>query len=269
MNLTWNALIALLLLAAGRGTAWAQACENLADATLPHTAITLAQTVKAGGAGGSARPGTNAAGDLPPFCRVAATLKPSDDSAIRIELWMPLAGWNGKFMGVGNGGWAGSIPYREMSDPLRRGYAVASTDTGHSGDGLGGGFALGHPERLIDFGYRAVHEMTVAAKALATTFYGKAPRVSYWIGGSTGGKQGLTEAQRYPEDYDGIVAAAPVNYWTRVMPHLIWLWRSTNDDPARHIPEGKYPLIHRAVLDACDAGDGLRDDGRRRRTHGP
>ena len=191
---------------------------------------------------------------------MAATLTPSKDSDIHIELWMPISGWNGKFMGVGNGGWAGSISYGQMSDPLRRGYAVASTDTGHSGGGLDGRFALGHPEKLVDFGYRAIHEMTTTAKALVTRFYGAKPRLSYWVGGSTGGKQGLTEAQRYPNDYDGIVAGAPVNYWSRVMPHLIWLARATLDDAAGFMPTKDYPIVHRAVLDACDARDGLRDD---------
>jgi Tannase and feruloyl esterase len=172
---------------------------------------------------------------------------------------MPLSGWNGKFMGVGNGGWAGSISYPQLRDSLRRGYAAASTDTGHTGGSGDGRFALGHLEKLVDFGYRAVHEMTGVGKALVRAFYGTAPRHSYWFGGSTGGKQGLTEAQRFPDDYDGIVAGAPVNYWTRVMSHLIWLARATLDDQARFVPPQKYAAIHKAALDACDADDGLRD----------
>ncbi|HYT65148.1 MAG TPA: tannase/feruloyl esterase family alpha/beta hydrolase [Vicinamibacterales bacterium] len=228
--------------------------------------ISLAVSVPAGDftpptpfTGGNAPPSGASFKDLPAFCRVAATLTPSADSDIKVEIWMPVSGWNGKFMGVGNGGWAGSISYGQLRDPLRRGYAVASTDTGHSGGGLEGRFALGHPEKLIDFGYRAVHEMTVMAKAVVRAFYGPAPRFSYWVGGSTGGKQGLTEAQRFPDDYDGIIAGAPVNYWGRVMSHLMWIARATHDDPAAFVPPDKYPAIHKAVLDACDALDGLRD----------
>jgi feruloyl esterase len=264
MNLALSSLLLLIQIAATQPTASPRGCESLAQATLPETTITLAQTV---GGGEFPQAGDKSAGpvspgairNLPPFCRVAATLAPSSDSEIRVELWMPISGWNGKFMGVGNGGWAGSISYGQMGDPLRRGYAVASTDTGHAGATGDGRFALGHPEKLVDFGYRSVHAMTTTAKALVATFYGVKPRWSYWVGGSTGGKQGLTEAQRYPDDYDGIVAGAPVMYWSRVMPHLIWLSRATHDDPAGFIPPKHYPLIHRAVLEACDARDGLRD----------
>jgi feruloyl esterase len=258
-------LFPLVLLTTMQPTASPRTCESLAQATVPSATITLAQTVDGGlsppatgnNTGGAAASG--AMRNLPPFCRVAATLTPFTDSDIRIEVWMPASGWNGKFMGVGNGGWAGSISYGQMGDPLRRGYAVASTDTGHAGGAGDGKFALGHPEKLVDFGYRAVHEMTTTAKALVTSFYGVKPRWSYWVGGSTGGKQGLTEAQRYPDDYDGIVAGAPVLYWSRVMPQLIWISRATHDDPAGFIPPKDYPIIHRAVLEACDARDGLRD----------
>ncbi len=249
-------VVPLLLFGAHEASASPQTCERLAQTTLPATTITLAQTVD----GGQFPPTGGGIRNLPPFCRVAATLAPSTDSDIHIELWLPISGWNGKFMGVGNGGWAGSISYDQMGDSLRHGYAVASTDTGHGGDGRNGRFALDHPEKLVDFGYRAVHEMTIRAKALVTAFYGVKPRWSYWVGGSTGGKQGLTEAQRYPDDYDGIVAGAPVSYWSRVMPHLIWLSRATHDDQAAFIPPNLYPVIHRAVLTACDARDGLRDD---------
>ncbi len=265
MKFVPSALFLLVLLATKNANAPPTTCESLAQTMLPGTTITLVQAV--GGGEFPPAPGDNAGlpsrvaiRNLPPFCRVAATLKPSTDSDIRMELWMPVSGWNGKFMGVGNGGWAGSISYGQMSDPLRRGYAVASTDTGHAGGGGDGRFALGHPEKLVDFGYRAVHDMTTMAKALVNAFYGAKPRWSYWMGGSTGGKQGLTEAQRYPDDYDGIVAVAPVNYWSRVMPHLIWLARATHDDPAGFIPPKQYPILHRAVLEACDSHDGLRDD---------
>ena len=166
---------------------------------------------------------------------------------------MPGQGWNGKFLGVGNGGWAGNISYPAMAEALGRGYAVASTDTGHSGNGGDASFALGHPEKLIDFGYRAVHEMTAAAKAFVSAFYDAAPRFSYWNGCSTGGKQGLTEAQRFPADYDGIIAGAPANNWTRLMTGLLWAGRATLSDPASRIPAEKFAILNRAALNACDA----------------
>lgn len=159
-------------------TAMGAPCESLASVALPNVQVTQATVVGAGqfsppNAGGKVPPG---AAKLPAFCRVAATLTPTRDSAIKIEVWMPSQGWNGKFLGVGNGGWAGSISYPAMAEGLGRGYAVASTDTGHTGGGGDASFALGHPEKLIDFGYRAVHEMTATAKAVIRAFYDNAPR---------------------------------------------------------------------------------------------
>src|SRR5205807_3631689 len=137
------------------------------------------------------------------FCRVAATLKPTGDSDIKIEVWMPASGWNGKFQAVGNGAFSGAIAYPAMMTALARGYATASTDTGHTGGSAS--FALGHPEKLLDYTFRSEHEMTVKAKALVAAFYGRAPALSYWNGCSAGGKQGLKEAQQFPEDFNGIV----------------------------------------------------------------
>jgi feruloyl esterase len=239
----------------------AATCESLRSLTLQNVTVTQATVVGAGqfspqGPGGAVPP---AAAKLPAFCRVAATLAPTRDSDIKIEVWMPSQGWNGKFLGVGNGGWAGNISYPAMAESLGRGYAVASTDTGHSGNGGDASFALGHPEKLIDFGYRAVHEMTAAAKAFVEAFYDAAPRFSYWNGCSTGGKQGLTEAQRFPADYDGIVAGAPANNWTRLMTGLLWAGRATLSDPASRIPAEKFAVLNRAALNACDARDGVTD----------
>jgi feruloyl esterase len=194
---------------------------------------------------------------LPAFCRVAATLRPSSDSDIKIEVWMPAAGWNGKFEGLGNGGWAGSIAVQSVAVAMGRGYAVAMTDTGHSE--RNGSFAFNHPEKLIDFSYRAVHEMTVQAKAFVNAYYGKSPTTSYWDGCSTGGRQGLKEAQRYPADYDGIIAGAPANFMTHLLTQSLWVADATLRDPASHIPYEKYAVIHKAALNACDAIDGLRD----------
>ena len=254
---------ALLACVVGPASAAGKTCESLTSLSLPTTQITSAQSVAAGGftlpQSNPARGGGPGArfDDLPAFCRVAATIAPSDDSDIKIEVWMPAAGWNGKFEAVGNGGWSGAISYGPLATALRRGYATASTDTGHSG--ARASFALGHPEKLIDFAYRAVHEMTVQAKAIATAFYGEAPKLSYWNGCSSGGKQGLKEAQRFPADYDGIIAGAPANYWTHLMAGGVWTGQATLKDPVSHVPPDKYALIHKAVLDACDASDGVKD----------
>ena len=187
-------------------------CEALSSLKLPDTTITLARAVEAGSfappASGSAQDGRLIA-TLPAFCRVAATLKPSADSDIKVEVWLPASGWNGKLQAVGNGGWAGTISYAAMAEALRRGYATTSTDTGHSEPG--GAFTLGHPEKFIDFAYRSEHEMTVAAKAVVNAYYGSAPKYSYWNGCSTGGRQGLAEVQRYPNDFDGVIAGAQAN----------------------------------------------------------
>ena len=162
----------------------AATCESLASLALPDTTITSAQAVAAGAftppPGGF--PSAISAKNLPAFCRVAATIRPSKDSDIKIEVWLPMDGWNGKFEGVGNGGWIGAIVYPALMEALSRGYVAAGTDTGHAGGVMDGSFALGHPEKVIDFGYRAVHEMTVKGKAITKAFYDKAPRYSYWNG---------------------------------------------------------------------------------------
>jgi feruloyl esterase len=172
---------------------------------------------------------------------------------------MPVSGWNGKFQAVGNGGWAGSISYAEMADALRRGYATSSTDTGHIGPGGSGSFALGHPEKQIDLGYRSEHEMTVKAKAVIAALYGNGPRLSYWNGCSTGGRQGLREAQSYSDDYDGIIAGAPANPVTHLAGWGVYAGQFALRDKANYIPASKYPTIHQAVVAACDALDGVKD----------
>jgi feruloyl esterase len=197
--------------------------------------------------------------NLPAFCRVAGEIRPTKDSDIKFEVWMPTSDWNGKFMGIGNGGWSGEIWYPFMGVGLRRGYATASTDTGHEGNFDDGSFALGHPEKVIDFGYRAVHEMTVKAKAVIAAYYGDAPKHSYWNGCSSGGKQGLKEAQSFPSDYDGVIAGAPANYWTHLSASGVWIAQATLKDTASYIPKEKYLVIHNAVLAACDALDGVKD----------
>src|SRR5262249_24511683 len=167
-------------------------CESVKSLALPNLTITLAQPVTQGGfTPPQGTRGAEAFKGLPSFCRVAATLMPSPDSQIKVEVWMPQFGWNGKLESVGNGAWAGTVSYAAMATALAAGYAGASTDTGHTGNNAD--FITGHPERVIDFGYRAVHEMTVAAKAIIAAYYGSGPKYSYWNGCSTGGRQALTE----------------------------------------------------------------------------
>ena len=237
--------------------AFAASCDSLASLKLPDTTITSSQVVAAGqfsppGGNGKAK-GANAYKELPEFCRVAATLKPSSDSDIKIEVWLPAANWNRKLQAVGNGGWAGVISYSALADAVRAGYASVSTDTGHASPG--GSFAFGHQEKLIDFGWRSEHEMTAKAKAIIQAFYGSAPRYSYWNGCSTGGRQGFKEAQKFPDDFDGIIAGAPANR-TAIS---LWIAFAVLKDPASYIPPSKYPVIHQAAIEACDLRDGVKD----------
>jgi hypothetical protein len=247
-------------------TASAEECEQLSGLKLPKTEITLAQSVAAGAfkppegarAGGPVA-AAGAYSRLPPFCRVAGTIRPTADSDIRFEVWMPAANWNGKFVGVGNGVWAGSITYFAMVDPLVMGYATAATDDGHQGNPLDASFAAGHPEKLIDFGHRAPHEMTVAAKAVIARFYGRKESRSLFVSCSTGGRQGLMEAYRYPNDYDGISSMAPANPMVGLMVSSLWTGHAALKDAASRIPPQKFDVVHKAVVNACDAGDGVRD----------
>src|SRR2546426_12840555 len=195
MNLLTGGLIATAIASvlAFQAAAGAGSCEALRNLKLTNTTITTAESVEAGHftLPASTPPSSAAAvfATLPAFCRIIATIKPSSDSDIKIEVWMPAAGWNGKLEAAGNGGWSGLINQAGLAMAVKRGYAASSTDTGHSGSALDGSFALGHPEKLVDFAWRAVHEMTVDAKAIVSAFYGTGPKFAYWNGCSTGGKQ--------------------------------------------------------------------------------
>jgi feruloyl esterase len=188
---------------------------------------------------------------------VVATLMPSTDSAIKMELWMPAAGWNGKFVVPGNGGFAGAIAPAGLAAALRNHYAAAVTDTGHEGGS--GRFMLDHPEQLTDFAERAVHEVTVKGKALVTAFYGNQPAYSYFNGCSTGGRQALTAAQRYPDDFDGIVAGAPAIYASHQSAGQIWIWQATHKDHASVLTPEKLAVLHEAAIAKCDLLDGVQD----------
>jgi feruloyl esterase len=235
-------------------------CEDLARVSLPETTIDFARSTPAGEFPTPPRgsdPQTKGYANLPSFCRVAATVKPTTDSDIHVEVWMPESGWNNKFEAVGNGGWAGSIRYADMAVALASGYATASTDTGHEGNS--GAFGLGHPEKLTDYSYRAVHEMVVVAKAMIGLFYGTTPRISFFSGCSLGGHQGLTEAEKYPSDFDAIVAGAPSLSWSHLNAARMYMNAFVHRSEDSYIPPAKYSVIHEAVLQACDALDGVKD----------
>ncbi len=247
--------VALLAAVAAHGAA---TCESLRKLILPFTTINSADKVRAGD---FMPPGANGPAavlkGLPAFCRVVLTIAPTADSDIKVEVWLPLSGWNNKYEAVGNGGWAGAISYSALAEGLKRGYAVSSTDTGHTGGS--GSFALGHPEKLIDFGYRSEHEMAEKSKRVIAIFYGTTAKFSYWVGCSTGGRQGLQEIQRYPDDFQGVIAGDPANPRTGQAFEAMWIANAVLRDPSSFIPAAKYPVIHKAVLDACDALDGVKD----------
>jgi feruloyl esterase len=232
----------------------AGACESLASLTLPNAKVTLAEPVAAGG---FTPPGGSAARNLPAFCRVAATLTPSGDSDIKIEVWMPASNWNGKFQAVGNGAFNGNINYGAMMTALARGYATSSTDTGHTGPGAS--FALGHPEKVIDFGWRAVHEMTAAAKRIIASHYNGAPKFSYWNGCSAGGRQAMKAAQRFPADFDGIIAGAPGLDWTGRAASAVRHAKRLETNEAARLTASERQLLHTAAVNACDTLDGVKD----------
>src|SRR5262245_3732442 len=229
-------------------------CAALASIGLPDTTITSADEVR----GPSfTPPGSPALKGLPEFCRVAGVTKP----AVRFEVWLPLRGWNGKFQGVGNGANAGSISYPAMAAALRRGYATASTDTGHSTtNARDASWATGHPELVVDFASPAIHVTAENARGLVRPFYGEPAAHSYFMSCSTGGRQALSEAQRFPDDYDGIIAGAPAANWTRFQTggHLAVVL-ALNKDPQSYIPSSKLQMLGAAVNAACDAIDGVKD----------
>lgn len=196
-----------------------------------------------------------------PFCRLQGQLGPSADSDIQFEVWLPPAeAWNGKYAGIGNGGFAGSLTYAPMSWALTAGYAVSGTDTGHQASFLASSWAVGHPEKVVDFGWRAIHATAVATKAIVTAYYGKDAAYSYFSGCSNGGRQGLMEAQRFPEDYDGIVVGAPANNWLGMSATDVWDQQALVADPQGSLPVAKLPAVTKAVLDACEAHNGYVDD---------
>ncbi len=255
--------------AIGTGSGIASAvtsCESLATLAFPDTTITAAQTLPAGPTTiiGTTAPGTIAPifgtfnGTIPvPICRVRGVIKPTSVSNIIFEAWMPVSGWNGKFEVVGDGGTAGSLGLNNMVTPVGKGYAVANTDTGHQSQTSS--FALVSDELVEDFAHRGFHVTTQVGKQVVAAYYGTGPSRSYFVGCSTGGAEAMSEVQRYPDDFDGIVAGDPSWDQMRLYAARVWLNTFVNRTPAAVIPASKYPMIHNAVLERCDAVDGVKD----------
>ena len=238
----------------------AEACSQLVESRQPNVTVNAATAVEPGAfapAGGSNAAAKQAFASLTAFCRVQATLTPTPDSDIKIEIWLPADGWNGRFQAVGGRALGGIIVYPDMARALAAGYVTASTDTGHVGPG--GTFADGHPEKVIDHGYRAVHEMTGAAQRLIAEFYGRVPQQSYFNGCSLGGRQGLAEAQRYPQDYDGIVVGDIANDITGLYAARLAQHQFAYRTPESVLTDDALRTLNAGAVAACDQLDGVRD----------
>ncbi|MDG3442779.1 tannase/feruloyl esterase family alpha/beta hydrolase [Nitrospirillum amazonense] len=260
--MTWTGAAAGALLTWAVTTQAAQAappttdCASLAGRSLPEARILSAEPVAAGPY--KAPDGTVTFPNLPAFCRVTAMA----ETDVKVEVWLPETAWNGRFQGVGNGGFAGNFSYYAMGPALRAGYAVAGTDTGHGpAEGKPGTRLdwMHDPTQLANWGHNSIHRMTVAAKAIVAARYGTPAAKAYFEGCSTGGAQAMTEAEYFPGDYDGIHAGAPGMNYTRLMMSFLWSSRATLLDPASTLPAEKLTLLHQAVLNACDAADGVKD----------
>jgi feruloyl esterase len=230
-------------------------CQNLTSLTLPDTTVSSATAVPAGPL---SLPGTRNPVTVPEFCRVLAVSKPTADSEIHFEVWLPpVAAWNGKFEGTGNGGFSSSMGTGPMAQALAKGYATAGSDTGHEGGELS--FGIGHPEKINDWAYRAVHVMTEMSKLIVRDYYGSFAKYAYFNGCSTGGQQALSEAQRFPDDYDGIVAGDPANNRIHLIADFLWAYTALYKDNASPLPASKLPIITKAAVEMCDAADGIKD----------
>ncbi len=236
------------------------ACAELVDLAFEGNTLITASTTVSGGT--LVTPTGQSLTDLPGFCRVVGVSRPTRDSDIRFEVWLPSESWNGRFVSSGEGGYAGRLNYTRLGldggldEWLRRGYATASTDTGHRS--TDDSWAAGHPERVIDYAYRSKHLVTVAAKGLIEAYYGQAATYAYFSSCSNGGRQALMEVQRYPGDYDGLVVGAPWNYQSHSNAGFVWDAQTLSASGAA-IPASKLPAIEAAAVAACDATDGLVD----------
>jgi hypothetical protein len=253
----------MLAVALTCGSVWAApaTCDGLTSIKLSGATVTTAQMVAPGAVTlPTGVPSGRIYKELPEFCRVAGVIEPSSDSHIEFEVWMPpQSAWNGRYLGVGNGGFAGSLDYPDMAAAVKNGYAVSSTDTGHKGTSTEAAWALGHFEKIVDYAYRAIHETADKSKAVVHAFYGAGPRHAYFNSCSNGGRQALLEAQRYPADYDGIVAGAPANYLSHLVAGFVWDAQALDADASTYISASQLRAVESAALTACDALDGVRD----------
>jgi hypothetical protein len=258
-----------LAVAAGATPAAAAAdCRSLASLALPDTRISMAEPVAAGAFSPPLPSWAKGLGMRQPkpvpaaFCRVTGDILSAPDSDIKFEVWLPASGWTGRYESVGNGGFAGGIRYDSMVNPLLGGSVVASTDDGHTAPAIGPGsasWALGHPQKVKDYGYRAVHLTAETAKAITKAFYGEAPTHSYFVGCSKGGQEALMEAQRYPSDFDGIVGGANANRWVDLFSSFSWTQNMTLANRDGYLSPADMDKIAAAVAAACDAQDGVKD----------
>jgi feruloyl esterase len=247
-------LAATVMAAMAATPAAADSCSALATQFhRPGTTIAAAQTIPAGS---FVTPAGQTVANLPAFCRVAGFAAPTSDSHISFEVWIPASGWNQKYLQVGCGGFCGAISYSAMAEPLRRGYATAATDDGHAASGLDASWAVGHPEKVTDYGWRAVKETADTAKAIVLAFESMSARRSYFMGCSDGGREGLMEAQRFPFDFDGIVAGSPGNAWTQLMTGFLWNERALTATTAGDLAQADLDLMSNAVLAQCAGKDG-------------
>ena len=241
------------LLGIGAIPAAAATCASLAGLMLPDTTITAAQSVPAGT---YTAPNGQVFTDLPGFFRVAATLTPTSDSNIKIEVWMPFSTWNGRYLGTGNSGFGGVILYNVLAKYVALNYAIAQTDLGTSpGATLGFGVLTGHPEKQIDYATRSTNLMTVRSKQIIEVFYSERPKYSYFFGCSTGGGQGVHEALQFPGDYDGIFAYAPEMNRTGHAAALLWDYAAFNRSPI-NITAAQAAAVTVAIVKQCVGKDG-------------
>ena len=258
INRAEQAFVAMVFMGVAPAAQAVGNCEGLAALTLPDTTISSAQSVPAGT---FTLPSGQQLANLPASCRVAGVIRPSSDSNILFEVWLPSAGWNARLQQVGNGGLAGNLAifYATVPGALQRGFVVAGTDDGHQASPLDAAWATGHPEKVKDFGYRAVHLTNRNAKAIAARYFGHAPRFSYFNACSEGGREAHMEAQRFPDDFDGILVGSPAHFWTDLMVRFQWDQHALLASPASYIPASKLPAIQAAAVAACDAIDGIVD----------
>jgi hypothetical protein len=245
--LAWGVVIAAAMVLSVQAQPGPGACAALTGLNLPQVTITSAENVPA-------------VGPLPSYCKVLGSAHPTADSDIRFEVAIPQS-WNGRYLQVGNGGFAGTIPERAFLPGLAQGFAVAGTDDGHqSTNGTDASWALGHPEKQIDFGYRALKETTDAAKAIVLAYKGSAPRYSYFQGCSDGGREALMEAQRYPKDFDGIIAGDPANHWAHLLAGAAWNYQALTATPGSTLTPAKLKLIQAEAVRQCGDQDGVIED---------